>query len=49
MVIAAWLLHCGHATTVEQAVARIRANRPQVVLTDKHLEMLQQWQQKVTA
>ena len=48
MVIAAWLLRHGHAITVEQAVAQIRACRPQVVLTDKHLEMLQQWQRKVT-
>lgn len=48
MVVAAWLLRYGHATTVEHAVAQIRASRPQVVLTDKHLEMLQQWQQKVT-
>lgn len=48
MVIAAWLLLHGNATTVEQAVAQIRACRPQVVLTDKHLEMLQQWQRKVT-
>lgn len=48
MVIAAWLLHYGHSTTVEQAVAQIRTSRPQVVLTDKHLEMLQQWQRKVT-
>nr|WP_242461257.1 phosphatase PAP2/dual specificity phosphatase family protein [Citrobacter freundii] len=48
MVVAAWLLQCGHVATVEQAVAYIRERRAQVVLTDKHLERLQQWQQKVT-
>lgn len=48
MVVAAWLLSYGYTTTVEQAVAQIRSCRPQVVLTDKHLEMLQQWQRKVT-
>ncbi|HHL2823980.1 TPA: phosphatase PAP2/dual specificity phosphatase family protein [Citrobacter murliniae] len=48
MTVAAWLLHYGHQATVEQAVAHIRQRRPQVVLTDKHLEMLEQWQQKVT-
>jgi protein-tyrosine phosphatase len=48
MVVAAWLLRYGHAATVEHAVAQIRASRPPVVLTDKHLEMLRQWQQKVT-
>lgn len=48
MVVAAWLLRYGHAPTVEHAVVQIRASRPHVVLTDKHLEMLQQWQRKVT-
>ena len=48
MVVAAWLLQYGHVATAEQAVAHIRERRAQVVLTDKHLEMLQQWQRKVT-
>lgn len=48
VVIVAWLLRSDHTKTVEQAVAQIRTCRLQVVLTDKHLEMLRQWQWKVT-
>ncbi|MEM0650501.1 phosphatase PAP2/dual specificity phosphatase family protein [Klebsiella huaxiensis] len=48
MVVAAWLLCYGHSATVEQAVSSLRRSRPQVVLTNEHLERLRQWQQKVT-
>lgn len=48
MVVAAWLLCYGHVATAEQAVASLRRCRPQVVLTNEHLERLRQWQQKVT-
>ena len=36
VVVAAWLLHRGRAATPEAAVARVRAARPQVVLSGRH-------------
>ena len=36
VVVAAWLLHRGLSATPEAAVARVRAARPQVVLSGGH-------------
>lgn len=38
--VAAWLLRTGRAANVDAAVARVRAARPTVVLTDRHLAAL---------
>lgn len=48
MVVAAWLLCYGHVTTVDQAVAYVRAHRPQAVFNQEHLLGLKQWQQNMT-
>lgn len=42
-VVAAWLLSEGHAGSVSQAVAMISAQRPQIVLTPGHLQLLQRF------
>lgn len=49
LVVAAWLLRYGHADNLEQALAQIRASRPQVVLTQQHEEALRQWLQTIRA
>ncbi|MDU4093329.1 MAG: phosphatase PAP2/dual specificity phosphatase family protein [Pantoea sp.] len=41
MVVAAWLLSEGHAESVSQAVALIKSQRPQVVLTPAHFQVLE--------
>jgi len=46
-VVAAWLLAEQHATSVEQAVALIRVQRPQVVLTSGHQQRLQQFKEQL--
>lgn len=40
-VVAAWLLSEGYAESVSQAVALIKSQRPQVVLTPAHLQVLE--------
>jgi len=40
-VVAAWLLREGHAGSVSQAVALIKSQRPQVVLTSAHIQVLE--------
>lgn len=40
-VLAAWLLSEGYALSVSQAVALIKSQRPQVVLTPAHLQVLE--------
>lgn len=40
-VVAAWLLSEGHVGSVPQAVALIKSQRPQVVLTPAHLQVLE--------
>ncbi|MBK0034780.1 phosphatase PAP2/dual specificity phosphatase family protein [Erwinia sp. S43] len=44
-VVAAWLLTEKHADSVEAAVAMIRSQRPQVVLTPDHLRLLEQFKE----
>lgn len=44
LVVAAWMLRTGQARTTEEAVAAIRACRPQIVIKPGQLEALQQWQ-----
>lgn len=44
LVVAAWMLRTGQARTAEEAVAAIRACRPQIVIKPGQLEVLQQWQ-----
>ncbi|GAA4043815.1 phosphatase PAP2/dual specificity phosphatase family protein [Hymenobacter glaciei] len=43
IVVAAWLLHRGLAATPEAAVARVRAGRPQVVLSGRHCAALAEY------
>ena len=38
--VAAWLLRTGRAADVNAAIARVRAARPSVVLTDRHVAAL---------
>ena len=38
--VAAWLLRTGRAANVDAAIACVRAARPTVVLTDRHLAAL---------
>ncbi|SIP88748.1 phosphatase PAP2/dual specificity phosphatase family protein [Aquipseudomonas alcaligenes] len=40
-LVAAWLLHSGRASSVEQAIAMIRAARPRIVLGDAQRKALQ--------
>lgn len=40
-VVAAWLLSEGYAGSVSQAVALIKSQRPQVILTPAHLQVLE--------
>ena len=40
-VVAAWLLIEGHAASVSQAVVLIKSQRPQVVLTPAHIQVLE--------
>ena len=40
LVIAAWLLQSGEVQTVEQAVAKVRAARPRIVLSEQSLAVL---------
>ncbi|MDC7826023.1 phosphatase PAP2/dual specificity phosphatase family protein [Pseudomonas sp. BLCC-B13] len=40
-LVAAWLLHSGRASSVEQAIAMIRAVRPRIVLGDAQRKALQ--------
>jgi membrane-associated phospholipid phosphatase len=44
VVVAAWRLHHGAAATVAEAVAQVRAARPQVVLTPAHQAVLAEYQ-----
>lgn len=44
-VMAAWLLAERHAASVEQAVEMIRSQRPQVVLTPCHLQLLERFKE----
>ncbi len=39
--VTAWLLRSGRATTTDEAITRLRAARPQVVLRDGHLQALE--------
>ena len=39
-VVAAWLVATGRASDADAAVARLRALRPQIVLTDAHLALI---------
>ena len=41
-IVAAWLLKEGYVDNTAQAVAFIKARRPQIVLTARHLDVLQQ-------
>ncbi|EMB4078975.1 phosphatase PAP2/dual specificity phosphatase family protein [Klebsiella aerogenes] len=47
LVVSAWLLRYGHAGSIEQALAQVRAHRPQMVLTDQHQEVLRRWLQTI--
>lgn len=42
-VAAAWLIASDIATSVDEAIAMIRARRPVVVLTDHHRKRLEEW------
>ncbi|WP_312816336.1 phosphatase PAP2/dual specificity phosphatase family protein [Atlantibacter subterraneus] len=46
-IVAAWLLTQGYVISVAEAVEFIQARRPQVVLTPRHLDVLQQIQETV--
>ncbi len=41
--VGAWMLAQGHAKSVEDAVAAIRARRPQVALSSAHRRRLEEW------
>ncbi len=43
VTVAAWLLHSGRASTVEQAVALVRAARPAVVIDSAAIARLHEW------
>ena len=40
LTVAAWLLQSGRCASVDAAIARIKAARPQVVFSDAHLTLL---------
>ena len=40
--VAAWLLHTGRAEHVDEAIARVRQQRPQLILRDAHRMALSQ-------
>lgn len=46
-VVAAWLLSEGHAESVSQAMALIKSQRPQVVLTSAHLQVLESFSKEL--
>jgi protein-tyrosine phosphatase len=43
LVVAAWLLRSGHARSPEDAIARLRAVRPAIVLGDAQVDVLRRW------
>jgi protein-tyrosine phosphatase len=43
LVVAAWLLRGGHARSPEDAIARLRAVRPAIVLGDAQVDVLSRW------
>lgn len=47
MLVAAWLLTEGYDRTAQEAVARIQACRPQIILTADHHAVLQQIERAV--
>ena len=49
LVVAAWLLATGRAATPAEAVAQLRAARPQVHLTGRHLAVLTAYQATLAA
>lgn len=46
-IVLAWLLVRGFANNVEQAIAILKKARPHVVINDKHLNVLNQWERLI--
>lgn len=47
VVVIAWLLAFDHFKTVEQAYSFVQRQRPQIVLSTQHMELLRQWQTRI--
>lgn len=48
VVVIAWLLAFDNFTSVQQAYSYVKQKRPKIVLTQQHIELLQQWQTQIS-